>query len=186
MKKNHTRFFGTLAALTLVAPICTFAADQVEAASDLAEIAAMSVEAKANLSDAALGGEVDAIAEAGKRSDAVDAAMAQAQEAAAAMERALAGGDEDAAQSAADDLKASKQKAMDALGGVIPESMMEQVADWRASKTNTGGGPSSAYDPPNIYNQPWQTDTIQNFYAKQFGSFFASGRGTGDKDATPE
>ena len=186
MKKEFRHMFGALLAMVLSAPLGVYAVDQAAAAADLATIASISGQSKANLAGAALGGDVDAIAEANKRSDAVDAAMAQAQEAFAGMERAIAGGDDDAAQSAADELKASKQKAMDALNGVIPQEMLNDIAEWKASKTNTGGGPGGAYDPPNIYDLPWQTAGMRNFYQSQFGSFWAAGRGTGDKDATPE
>jgi len=180
-------FFSAVCALTLLIPFVANAANQASAAGDLADIAAISVQAKANLADSALGGNIDEIVEAGKRSDAVDAAMAQAQNAFAAMERALSSGDEDAAQSAADELTASKQKAMDALNGVIPASLAKDaVEEWKASKTNTGSGPGRPYDPPNIYDVPWQTVGMRNFYTSQFGNFWSSGRGNGDKDATPE
>ena len=183
MKKNA---FGILCAIVMVSPAAVFAVDQAGAVADLADIAAISVQSKANLASVALGGDVDAVSEAGKRADAVDASMARAQEAFAAMERALAGGDEDAAQSAANEIKASKQKAADALDGVIPDEMVSLVQAWKEAQSNTGGGPGRAYDPPNIYDVPWQTIGMRNFYISQFGSFWSSGRGTGDTDATPE
>ncbi|MDF7826054.1 hypothetical protein P4B35_18635 [Pontiellaceae bacterium B12227] len=162
------------------------AVDPATAAGNLAEIGSISVQAKANLSEAANGGNVDDIAEAGKRSDAVDAAMAQAQEAFSEMERALANGDEDTAKSAADDLMASLEKAADALNGVIPEEVVNAVKEWKESKKNTGGGAGRPYDPPNMYDVPWNSRLMRNFYQNHFGNNWSSGVTPGDRDATPE
>lgn len=173
-----------MAALMMVGT--SYAADRAAAAADLAEISVISVQSKGNLAGDALGGDIDAIAESGKRSDAVDAAVAEGQQAHSAIERAVSGGDVDAADSAAEDLKAALQKAKDALDGVIPETKGDKHAEWKDSQTNTGSGPGRAYDPPNIYNRPWETQGMQNFYQGLWGSVWASGRGTGDRDATPE
>ena len=191
MKKNLTLNMGIIVSMaTLMLAIQANAVDQAAAAANLAEIATISVQSKANLASASLGGDIEAIAEAGKRSDAVDAAMAQGQEAHAAMERAVANGDEDAAQSAMEDLQASKEKANDALGGVIPDALAQSVHNqWKEGQTNTGGGPGKAYDAPNIYDVPWQTQGMRTFYQGLWGNLWASGRtggGFGDKDATPE
>ncbi len=191
MKMNLKTYLVIVSGVMLMAGQIQ-AVDQAAAAGDLAEIATISVQSKANLADSALGGDVNEIAESGKRSDAVDAAMSQGQEAHSAMERAVTGGDEDAAQSAVEDLQASKQKAQDALNGVIPDSLKQSVHDkWKEGQTNTGGGPGKAGDPPNIYNRPWQTQGMQSFYTGLWGNFWASGRtgghrGRGDRDATPE
>lgn len=160
--------------------------DPAAAAGNLAEIGSISVQAKANLSEAANDGNVDGIAEAGKRSDAVDAAMAQAQEAFSAMERALANGDEDTAKSAADDLMSSLEKAADALNGVIPEEVVNAVKEWKESKKNTGGGAGRPYDPPNMYDVPWNSATMRNFYQNQFSTAWSSGVTPVDREATPE
>ena len=162
------------------------AVDPAAVAGNLAEIGSISVQAKANLSEAANNGNVDAIAEAGKRSDAVDAAMAQAQEAYSEMERALANGDEDTAKSAADDLMSSLEKAADALNGVIPEEVVNAVKEWKESKMNTGGGPGRPYDPPNMYDVPWNSQLMRNFYQNQFGNTWSSGVTPNDREATPE
>jgi hypothetical protein len=162
------------------------AVDQAVAAGQLAEISSISVVSKANLSSAALGGNVDAIAEASKRSDAVDASMAQASEAYAAIEVAVRNGDEDAAQSAADVLSAALGKAKDALNGAIPEQVANVVKQWKESKKNTGGGPGRPFDPPDMYNIPWNSATMQNFYQSQFGNFWAAGTDPSDNEATPE
>lgn len=162
------------------------AADQVDAAANLSGIAAISVQSKANLADAAFSGVIEEIAEAGKRSDAVDAAMAQAQEAYSAIERAVANGDDDAAQSAADDLAAALGKAVDALNGVIPEEVVNAVKQWKDSQKNTGGGPGKPYDPPNMYDVVWNSDSMSDFYQNHFGNLWNSGVNPNDREATPE
>jgi hypothetical protein len=187
--EKHLRFNIGLVGMAAIMMVGTTAsaADRAAAAADLAEIATISVQSKGNLAGDALGGDVDAIAESSKRSDAVDAAVAEGQQAHSAIERAATGGDPDAADSAAEDLKAALQKAKDALNGVIPEVKGDKHAEWKESQTNTGSGPGRAYDPPNIYNKPWQTQGMQSFYqGLLWGNFWASGRGTGDRDATPE
>jgi len=166
------------------------AADLASAAGNLAEISAISAQAKGNLAVAALGGDVEQIAEMSKRADAVDAAVSEGQMAFAQMERAAAGGDEDAASSAGDDLSAALQKAKDALNGVIPVDKASQHQQWKESKTNTGGGPGKPGDAVNVYIKPWNTATVQNMQQNQWGTFFASGvtsgEQVGDRDATPE
>ncbi len=191
MKKPLNLNIGTMWTTSmLMLTLSANAVDQASSAADLAELAALSVQSKANLSGAALGGDIDAIADASMRSDAVDAAMAQAQEAHTAMERALANGDEDAAQSAVEDLQASKQNALDALNGVIPDALAQKAQDiWKESQKNTRGGPGKPYDAPNIYNNVWDTEGMSSFYQSLWGNFWASGRTSGhrgDKDATPE
>ena len=162
------------------------AVDPAAAAGKLAEIGSISVQAKANLSEAANGGNVDSIAEAGKRSDAVDAAMAQAQDAFSEMERALANGDEDTAKSAADTLMVSLETAANAFNGVIPEEVVNVVREWKESKKGTGDGPGRPYDPPNIYDVPWNSHVMRNFYQDHFGNAWSSGTNPTDSDATPE
>ena len=57
------------------------------------------------------------------------------------------------------------------------------------STSNTGGGPAAPYDPPNIYDVPWQTAGVRSTSQSLFGSLWSSGRtdgGTGERDATPE
>lgn len=187
MTKLSKIIIGSSCALAgLMVSTSMAAVDPAAAAGNLAEIGSISVSAKANLSEAASGGDVDAIAEAGKRSDAVDAAMAQAQEAYSEMERALANGDEDTAKSAADDLMSSLEKAADALNGVIPEEVVNAVKEWKESKKNTGGGPGRPYDPPNMYDVPWNSQVMRNFYQNQFGNAWQSGVSPADRDATPE
>ena len=184
--KRFAKHITGAALMTAILATSAQAQDQAGAAGNLAEISAISVQAKANLSAAALSGDVDQIAEMSKRSDAVDAAMAEAQEAYSAMEKAMEGGDTDAAQSAANDLSDSLKKASDALNGVIPEDVAAAAAAWKNSKKNTGGGPGKPWDPPNMYDVPWQSGSMRSFYQAHWGNLFASGRSTGDKEATPE
>lgn len=167
------------------------AVDMAAAAGVMADVESIAVMAKANLAQAALGGDVDAIAEASKRSDAIDAGVAAAQEAYSAMERAVANGDEDAAGSAEDDLAAAQKQVRDALTGAIPETVATASDQWKESQANTGGGPGNAYDPPNIHDVPWKSQGLRAYYQSLFGTFhdasgFGHGRGFGDRDATPE
>lgn len=176
----------TLSSICLIGIFCATTAsavDQAAAAGDLASISAISVQAKANLAEAALGGDVDAIAEAGKRSDAVDNAAAQAAAAYATLESELASGNEDAAQSAFDDLKAALENAMDALQGVIPDG---GIPGPKNSKRNSAGGPGRPYDPPNMYDVPWNSQAMRDFYQSHFGNFWMSGVTPPDQEATPE
>lgn len=179
----------TLPSICLIGVLCATTAsavvDQAAAAGDLAEISAISVQAKEALSKAALSGDVDAIAEAGKRSDAIDNAAAQATAAYATVESELASGNEDAAQSAVDDLKAALQNAMDALKGVIPDNGDEPDQP-KDGKKNSAGGPGRPYDPPNMYDVPWNSQMMRDFYQSQFGNFWMSGVCPPDQEATPE
>ncbi len=181
-----TKFSTLLLTATLGSVALTAnAADPAVAAGDLAEIASLSVQAKSALTDAALAGDVDAIAEAGKRSDAVDAAMAQAQEAFLAMERAIESGEQDVADSAAEELKAALENAVDALGGVIPEEVQQAIEDWKSDRKNAGakGRPD---DPVNVYEVPWDSARMKDFYQNNFANFWESGVLPQDKETTPE
>lgn len=162
------------------------AVDQAAAAADLADISAISVQAKASLAEAALSGDVDAIAEAEKRSDAIDGAAAQATAAYATLESELASGNEDAAQSAADDLKAAVENARDAIQGIISQDMANAGDKAKNSKKNSVGGPGRPYDPPNMYDIPWNSAGMRAFYQSNFGNFWQAGVSPTDKEATPE
>lgn len=168
------------------------AADLAAASGTLADVAVMAGQAKVNLAKAASSGDVNAIADAVKRADAVDAAMAEAQDSFSALERADAGNDADAAAAASEDLDAARQRASDALNGAVPEaSPQSEHAKWVEGQKNTGGGPGRSYDPPNIYDRLWDTQGLRSFYQGLFGSFWSAsgyggGHGYGDFDATPE
>ena len=193
MKTNH--FFKKI---SLVASIVTLSAlvqaqavGMAAASGTLADIAVMAVQAKANLAGAASAGDIGAIAEATKRADAVDAAMADAMKAFSAKENAQDQAAEDAADEA---LATAREKADNALNGPVPDATPQSKHDqWKESQTNTGGGPGDAYDPPNIYDVPWQTAGLRSTYSSLFTSVLNAGGGTtansnnfGDGDATPE
>ncbi len=181
-------FLSALCAMTLVGQ--SLAVDVAESAGVMAEVEAMSVQAKANLASAALGGDMDAIAEAQKRSDAIDAAVAAARAAFAKMEGDVKSGDMDAAESSEDDLAASLVQVKDALMGAIPESLMAAAKEQK-SKKQAKGRPGNPDNPPNIYEVPWKSEGIKAYYQGLFGEFwnasaFGHGQGFGDRDATPE
>lgn len=192
MKKHlSNRKTGWVVVLAVMATLIQVrAADMAGASGVLAEVSVMAVQAKAGLASAANSGDVKAISDAVNRADAVDAAVADARSAYAAMERAAAGGDEDAAAASADALEAARQAASDALNGVVPEAVQKTAQEiWKESTTNTGGGPGSAYDAPNIYDVPWQTQGMRSLYTALFGSFWSASGQTSpgdDYDATPE
>ncbi len=191
MKKNLFLKSGVLALLCATVFVGqSKAAGLEEAAGVMAEVESMSVSAKANLADAALGGDTEAIAEAKKRSDAIDAAVADAREAFAKLEVNTKSGDADAAETSEDDLAAALVQVKDALMGAIPESMTAQV-DKNKSKKHAGGKPGKPNDPPNINEVPWKSQGIKAYYQGLFGEFwnasaFGHASGFGDRDATPE
>ena len=168
------------------------AANLAKASGMLADVAAIVVQAKQNLAIAANSGNVTAIGEAAKRADASDAAMAEAMEAFAALERADAGENDDAADSAFEDIQTALQKATEALSGAIPEETAQSKhKKWKDSQKNTGGGPGRPYDPPNIYDVPWHSQNLRSFYNHLFGGhgsyhFGGGDRRHRDRDATPE
>jgi len=168
----------------------SIAVDVAEAAGVMSEVEAMSVTAKANLAEAALGGDTEAIAEAKKRSDAIDAAVAGARDAFAQLELNVNNGNNDAAETAEDDLAAALVQVRDALMGAIPEEMLAQ-AEGSTTTEKSGGNPGDPEDPPNIHEVPWKSQGIKAYYQELFGewwnaSAFGHGNGFGDGDATPE
>ena len=191
MKKHHfLKKTGLVAMVVAMASLVQVQAvvDMAAATGTLADISVMAVQAKANLAAAANNGDIDEIADATKRADAIDAAVTEAQKAFTVTENAVAQNDEAAAAEALASLNSSWKKANDALNGAVPEATPKGAHDkWKESQTNTGGGPGKAYDPPNIYDVPWQSDGMRAVYAAEFGNFFiAGGNSFGDSDATPE
>jgi hypothetical protein len=192
MKKHLFNKMGLFACgAALAVSVQTRAADLASASGVLADIAVMVTQSSEGLASAANGGDVNATADAQKRSDAVNAAMTEGQEAYAAIENAVAAGDDDAAASASDDLDSAWQKAYDALNGAVPE--LSEHAKWEESQKNTGGGPGRAYDPPNIYYDPSHSPNMQALSADLFGNIMSASmngsdpeRDGGDRDATPE
>jgi hypothetical protein len=182
MKKHQFNKMGLFICITaLFASSSIFAADLAAASGTLAEVAVTVAQANAELAQAASGGDLETIAEAQNRANAVSAAMDDATAAYAGLES----GDESAAEALAEAL----QRAKDALNGVIrEESEQSKYAKWKKDQENSGGGPGRAYDPPNIYDVPWETAGLRSFYQGLFGnlwggSSFGGGR---DRDATPE
>ena len=176
-----------LSSICLIGVFCATTAsavDQAAAAANLAAVSAISVQANANLSTNALSGDVDGIADWGDRCDALDAVAAQAAEAYARIESELASGNEDEAQSAYDDLKTALENAKNAFGGIIPP--INPVDPKDDGKKNSAGGPGRPYDPPNMYDVPWNSQNMRDFYQSHFGNFWMSGIAPRDQEATPE
>lgn len=166
------------------------AVDLAEAAEVMSDVEAMSISAKTAVAEAALGGDTDAIAEAQKRSDAIDAAVAMARDAYADMERNIQNGDMDAAETAEDDLAAALVQVKNALMGAIPETMVATAGNENGGQ-RPGGPPGNPDNPPNIHEVPWKSQGIKAYYQSLFGEWFNASafglaRGFGDGDATPE
>lgn len=179
---------SVLCAMAFVLP--SKAIDLAEAAAVMAEVESMAVHAKANLASAALGGDTDAVAEAQKRSDAIDAAVAAVRTAYAQFERDFTNGDMDAAATSGDDMAGLLVQVKDALMGAVPEVAMDQSQE-AGDEEMAGGAPGDPNDPPNIYEVPWKSQGIKAYYQGLFGEFwnasaFGHGQGFGDRDATPE
>lgn len=183
MKTMQLKYVAVAGLLMLGLANHAFAVNVAEASGVMADLESLAVQAKAALANAALGGNVDAIAEANKRSAAIDAAVAAGNEALSAMELAMANGDAAAAESAEDELAAALAQAQAALSGVLPETA--------ATKKPEKSKSDKKEDFPNIYDVPWKSQGIRAYYQSLFGSFhdassFGHGQGFGDQDATPE
>ena len=189
MKAIQFKYIAVAGLLVLGLANHSFAADVAEASGVMADLESLVVQAKASLANAALGGDVDAIAEANKRSAAIDAAVAAGNEALSAMEAAVANGDEDAAKMAENDLAAALGQAKNALGGVLPATAA--ASPKKSSEAKSNDDEEKDGDPPNIYDVPWKSQGIRAYYQSLFGAFhdasgFGQGKGFGDQDATPE
>lgn len=191
MKKNLFVKSGLLASVCAVFFVGQAnAVDLAEAAGVMAEVESMSVAAKASLASAALDGDAEAVAEAKKRSDAIDTAVASARDAYSQLEISVNSGDTDAAETAGDDLANALQQVRDALMGAIPEELLAQ-AEEAQSKQKAGGKPGDPNNPPNLHEVPWKSQGIKAYYEGLFGHFwnaqaFGHGQGFGDRDATPQ
>lgn len=175
-----------LGSVCFVSLISTASAlNQAEAAGTLADAEKVAVQAQANVAQAAASGDAAKTAEVIGYSEAVSVAVAQAKQAYEEMERLIGNGDEDAAQSAADDLMAALESALNALNGVISEEAVEKVEEWKEAKKNAGGGPAGPNDPPNMYDKAWNSQQVRDFYTSHFGNILGSGV-VKDDDATPE
>lgn len=188
MKKQFIVTTGAVCVAALLTVSNAVAVDQAAATGALAEISVASVVAKANLANAAGSGDVAALAEAKKRSDAVDAAVAQGQEAYSEMERALESGDTDAADSAAEALGSALSTANNALAGNFSN---EAPVPASRQAPKLAGGPGEPGDAPNIYANPSATAAEAGVAQAVFGNFwntsaFGTRTGLGDREATPE
>jgi len=101
------------------------------------------------------------------------------------METALANGNEDAAQTAADELKAALANASDALKGVISQQLANAKSPKNARQVS-GSGPGRPYAPVDVNNIPWQSQGMQDFYQNNFANCWDSGVTPNDSEATPE
>ncbi|WP_372806814.1 hypothetical protein [Pontiella sp.] len=192
MNGNSILKAGVLGMASLLFAVHASGADKIAASAILAELSTISVEAQANVVDAAATGNLEAMAEANRRADAVDAAVAAGQAASTAMDRAIEANDQDAADAAEDGVKDALQMAKDGLNGIVPK--VSATKAWKASKKNTGGGPADPYDAPNMYDIPSKTKVQQGVAQKSWGTLWSSGAigsglesgGFADREATPE
>jgi hypothetical protein len=193
MKQQVGKIILSACAIVLIASVQVHAvADMAAASATLSEVDVMVVQAKTRLAEATNDLNVEATAEAANRSIAVDAARAEAAKAYSDLKKAVDDGDEAAATTATEELAAARQKAFDALNGVVaPVVELTEQQKWIKKQTNTGGGPGYSYDSPNIYNQLSQTQGLSQFYQAVWGVFQSStgnsgggGIGFDDKDAT--
>lgn len=189
MKAIQFKYVAVAGLLVLGLANHSFASNIAEASGVMADLESLVVQAKAALANAALSGDVDAIAEANKRSAAIDAAVAAGNEALAAMEAAAANGDEEAAKMAENDLAAALGQAKNALIGVLPA--MAAASPKASTKAASDEDEEETGDIPNIYDVPWKSQGIRAYYQSLFGAFhdasgFGQGKGFGDQDATPE
>ena len=182
--KNH-HFFNKVGMAAIAVAMTSFvqvkAADTAAANVALAEIASMAGQAQADLASAANSGDLNAVAEATQRADALSAALGDAVAAVKAMAAAT---DETATASAKAALASATQKAYEAFTGQ------------KSGKTGGASGKSGkAGDPPNIHDTPWKSAGLRSVGQGMFpiSNFSGSGAGAGygerdygDRDATPE
>lgn len=184
-----TKFSAKLLTVSVLGSLCVLESyaqvNPAQSAADLSEAEGIAVQTSADLAQAALAQNSEEINEAMTRSDAVAAAVAQAREAYLAMERALLGGDEDAAASYAAELKECLANAIDAANGVIPDAIADTIEHNRLENQNTGtlGRPG---DPVNVYENPWNSDRMKAFYQNHFANMYESGVYPWDRETTPE
>jgi len=157
-------------------------AEVAEAAAVMSDLQSLVVQAKANESKVALGGDTDSIAEFYKQSAAVDDAVTAGNEAVAVMNLAMANEDDEAFEAGKADLAEALEQARNALLGIFPVTV---------ATAEPGDDGEKDYDPPNIYEVPWKSQGIRAYYESLFGTFndarsFGGERGFGDRQATPE
>jgi len=143
----------------------SFAVNVAESTSVLADLQALAVKAQMMITDGASDKDLDAIAEGQKRSAAIDEAIDAGVAALAAMEQAVAVGDEAAAQAAEDALAKALSDAKDAFSGILPEQVATEEEDSDTDSEETEEGL------PNIYDKPWESDGMRAYYESLFNVF---------------
>jgi hypothetical protein len=169
----------------------SFAVDVAEAASVMADLDTLAIQAKANLANASLN-NLGATDEANQQSVAIDEAVEAGREALADMEQAVANGDDEAAEAAEDALASALRQAKAVLAGVLTAAVAtssDEQAD--ESQDDSGEEPEGGWGSPNIYDQPWQTTGIRAYYESLFGAFqdasgFGDQKAFGNQNTTPD
>ena len=185
MKRNLLNIVGCTAfiATVFIASLSGAAVDLAENAAKLADIGTISTLAQSAVAQAAVLGDVTILAETTTRAATIDAALKSAQDAYVACELALENGDEEGAADAVKDLDAALAEAKGAL-----LSAVANVAPKKESVAGESGGPGEAGDPPNIYEELWQTDSMRSFYQSLFGMAWSAsaqgGTSFAERDAT--
>lgn len=185
MKAIQFKYVTVVILLVLGFATHSFAADVAKAAGVMADLESEVVQAKASLAKSSLDG-VDAVGDPLAQSAEVDKAAEAGREAMAALEQAEANGDIEAADAAGVKLAAALERARNARQGIFPETSTS-VAD--ADADDDG---EKNYAPPNIYDDPWESQGIRAYYESLFGVFDDASsfgqknyRGS-DQDATQE
>ena len=150
MKRNILNMVGCVVCLATV-----FAATQASAVVDkaasvgkLADLGAVVTQAHKALAEATEGGDAIAVADAKKRAEAAEAAMAAGKVAYGALMAALEIGDEAAAEAAAESLASALEAGINALAGVFPQE----------EQGGALGEPEKEGKVPNIFRKPWESD----------------------------
>jgi hypothetical protein len=154
--------------VSLVAGASVLAADLSDGSAVVADLSVMAVDAKAAVAEAATTGDLIAISKAQAKADAIDAALAIANEQYAEMERAIAAGD----QAAADEAFAAIEAARDEAVNPATPQQQPVVAGKRAA---TGGSGSSV---PNIYERLSATTAEAAIAQTEFAVATAGGGST--------
>ena len=183
MKKRQ---FNKISLITCVAALFAstgaLAADLAKANTLVADIGVKVTQANTELAAAAASTDstLSQVADAQKCADVVGQAMSEATSAYADLEAGNA--------DAEGRLAAAYKKAADALNGVYSQSILSEHDQWVLAQKGAGGGPGRAFDPPNIYDVPWETQSLRSFYQGLFGNLWGSSTfgGGRDRDATPE
>lgn len=163
MKAIQLKYVAVVGLLVLSLANHSFAVDAAEASGVMADLETLVSQAKLTLSKASLV-DADAVAEANELSAAIDAAVAAGRDALSTMEQAIANGDAEGAAAAEDAMAAALRQARDLFLGIFPAT---------AAATDTGDDSESEQDenPPNIYDDPWESQGLRAYYESLFGAF---------------